>query len=1344
MNRLKLLYGILMVLVFPSILIADNYVIINQVMYDSPLNEKTNVSPYSNGEFIELYNAGTSTVSLQGWRIEGSGSTEIYYFSNGTNIPAEGYLILACRRGNNNTFQLSELYTLPNNSNDTIVYQNKIVLANGGETITLYNELNEIADQMQYDNAVLYATNPEGISGDSCRSLHRIDVEFDAAGNAISGTSQWQRDTVSFARCMLPHASYQEDYLLGEQSLPSNENYVLSVTPLDPVARIGFNNGRVSVSSGVRTRTAIQYLDGLGRQEQMVALNVTPDGKDMVSLAEYTGKSKQNKQWLPVVLQTDGQRMDISEIKSQAQSDYDDAYPYTEVQYEATARQRISIRFKPGESYRGHEASVSYNVCDGSEQVRIYTMKNDSVLKTTGENYASYMLYKTVSTDEDGKAMTTYTDKLGHAVLEERNGNRTYYVYNALGRLCVVLPNIASSKLSNGEYAFRNTTLRSIGYCYKYDSRGNVIYKRLPGCAPQYMVYDRVGQLVLMQDGNLRADGKWTMCAYDSIGRNLYAAEITLAQTHEELISLFANQWQVEHFDSNQPNVISGTGYASSILAPTGLQLLTVNYYDSHDFLNLLPVSVRQKLYYDSETGYGHLHNNVTGLLTGTRIYNLSEEGSTITSCYYDMRGNVVQSRSVCNNQIYSTTNCEYLFDGSLAQQQTCRETTDWSVSEHYRYIYDNLGRLEKTYYQLNNDEEILLSELSYDEKGRLAQNLLYKKQDIIAYSYDMRDMLTKSSNRFFTEGLFYADSLSGFSSFVTPCFNGNIAASSISYIDSTYLFSYSYDPLNRLKNSSLIHSNSQALCESFDYDASGNICLLKRYNGNILIDSLAYSYDDDGHQLLTVTDGGQNTDLYGVIEYQNDALSSDTTMRYDANGNLIYDANRGITVIHYNRLNLPDTIQFANGNQIVNLYDAIGHKYKSIVYTVLSVPLTPYEEIMHYTYETETVDYQTTEFVGNIETCYTRRDTVQRVLNTIGYYADSSYYYALKDHLGDICAVVNATADTLVQQTLYYPSGVMMAQSWGRDRQPYFYNGKEFVEAHGLNIYDYGFRGYYATIGRFTSIDPLAESTPWQSPYAYAGNRFINAIDWMGLGGKDSFANGNVVHCIVVDINGNVIGGVNDGDDNIYLDLDGEWDATDGKGRLIWVCEMEHSYMWYIAHANASLGSGGGFRAVSSSQIKVAIGRSLIVDVALGVVDRYLREGIGKAIGKIGNQTTLVVASTRTILDAYNIFESFASNGYNNQAAYDLAKEALTIGLNLVLDGITIKGITALAPKVASATITIVPYILGTAIFAFAGWSYYKACEYFINAVNDLNAMVSSKGFWANLGGFDYDGSNW
>ena len=62
------------------VVMADNYIVINQVMYDTPLNEMTNISPSSNGEFIELYNAGSNPVSLQGWKLTGDGTSENFVF----------------------------------------------------------------------------------------------------------------------------------------------------------------------------------------------------------------------------------------------------------------------------------------------------------------------------------------------------------------------------------------------------------------------------------------------------------------------------------------------------------------------------------------------------------------------------------------------------------------------------------------------------------------------------------------------------------------------------------------------------------------------------------------------------------------------------------------------------------------------------------------------------------------------------------------------------------------------------------------------------------------------------------------------------------------------------------------------------------------------------------------------------------------------------------------------------------------------------------------------------------------------------------------------------------------
>ena len=46
----------------------------------------------------------------------------------------------------------------------------------------------------------------------------------------------------------------------------------------------------------------------------------------------------------------------------------------------------------------------------------------------------------------------------------------------------------------------------------------------------------------------------------------------------------------------------------------------------------------------------------------------------------------------------------------------------------------------------------------------------------------------------------------------------------------------------------------------------------------------------------------------------------------------------------------------------------------------------------------------------------------------------------------------------------------------------------------------DYGFRIYNPAIGKFLSVDPLTSSYPWYTPYQFAGNSPIRAIDLDGL----------------------------------------------------------------------------------------------------------------------------------------------------------------------------------------------------------------------------------------------------
>ncbi len=88
---------------------------------------------------------------------------------------------------------------------------------------------------------------------------------------------------------------------------------------------------------------------------------------------------------------------------------------------------------------------------------------------------------------------------------------------------------------------------------------------------------------------------------------------------------------------------------------------------------------------------------------------------------------------------------------------------------------------------------------------------------------------------------------------------------------------------------------------------------------------------------------------------------------------------------------------------------------------------------------------------------------------------------------------------NNVVQSNHYYPFGMSFAEGSATSQQPYQYNGKELDTERGLNLYDYSARLMDPALGRFNTVDPMAEKYYSISPYVYGDNNPINAIDLTG-----------------------------------------------------------------------------------------------------------------------------------------------------------------------------------------------------------------------------------------------------
>ncbi len=206
---------------------------------------------------------------------------------------------------------------------------------------------------------------------------------------------------------------------------------------------------------------------------------------------------------------------------------------------------------------------------------------------------------------------------------------------------------------------------------------------------------------------------------------------------------------------------------------------------------------------------------------------------------------------------------------------------------------------------------------------------------------------------------------------------------------------------------------------------------------------------------------------------------------KYDANGNMTDDEYKNIE-IHYNHLNLPDTITAHGLGEIINVYLADGSLLQRKV-----IVLKEDEEGNVVEEEKDRLDYQG-EFLF-------QEDKLLKIITEEGYVSPSksnkkklTYYYVVSDHLGHSRVVLDEK-ENVIQTTAYYPYGLPITDLSSETKYKYLYTGKEFIGEFGLNWYDHHARQYDAEIGRWSAIDPQLVSA---SPYMAMGNNPMMMID--------------------------------------------------------------------------------------------------------------------------------------------------------------------------------------------------------------------------------------------------------
>ncbi len=914
----------------------------------------------------------------------------------------------------------------------------------------------------------------------------------------------------------------------AQKSPSTTENYITTTTCLS--------------SDCAEKAVTVQYFDGLGRLKQVVDVAASPTGKDIVTPVKYDAFGRQDKDFLPLPQSgTEGGAIYPDGVGAAGEVYEQNGRLFAEKKFENSPLDRLLEQTAPGDAWNGRPVKFGYDT-NTSNEVRKYTTTtvwaNGATVSelNPADYYGAGELYKNTVSDEDGNVSIEFKNGRGQVLLIRKNdGNKnadTYYVYNEYDLLAFVIPPSAAASP-----ALDTDTLDKLCYRYRYDGRGRLAEKQLPGKGPEYMVYDKQDRLVLVQDANQKGK-QWNFTKYDWFGRVVYTGLFANTSTRKAMQSaLDAMQANPGNNEKRSDTGFSLGGmtvyYTKEAFPKSSMTVLSVNYYDTYP-----PGS---PAYTALISGQSVLTDNAANgistksLPTATYIRNIEDDSWTKSYFWYDTRGRNIATRSINHLGGYTLTESKLDFTGnpltSVTQHRRTADAAAVTVTENF--FYDMQKRLVKHTHKVDGGAEETLAENTYNELGQLENKKVGGSLQSIDYRYNIRGWLTGINNpsdlggKLFGMTLNYNGPLLGVKRpndeypglEIEPKYNGNIAEMRWNSGSGAKVYGYVYDGLSRLKAGFYQDSTDPYAKENNEilvYDVNGNIKELKRTarifgNSVLMIDNLEYAYD--GNRVTSITDHSKNKSGYE---------GGGNLITYDANGNMTKMPDKKIDAIAYNHLNLPNAFVLPRNQSLSYTYRADGVKIAKrnmIGSPKASTVVTDYLDGFQYSQKTdhgligsrEALDsdfaFEREAFeVDEVIELRTAPPTLEIFPTAEGFYdyQNKRYIYQYRDHLGNIRVSFtrNGNSPEVLDTNDYYPFGMnflnsdlvsYLAQPWSK----YKYNGKELQES---GMYDYGARMYMPDIGRWGVPDPLAEKMTSWSPYSYAFDNPIKFVDPTGM----------------------------------------------------------------------------------------------------------------------------------------------------------------------------------------------------------------------------------------------------